>query len=147
MKNPLLRGLQVIGLAPLGHLYEVRAKASETDLTVRELRGKIEHLSREVASHRDDAARARTQAESAERRHQEALAQAEATIREARDAATQSKAKADEIVAQFRALRGKLVDAERTEGQLRELLMSNETKLDLVEAAINLLDVRTRREA
>ena len=107
MKNPLLRGLQAVGLAPIGHVYESRARAS---------------------------------------RHAEARAAADAELRETRASVAHWKTKAEEVQVQLRELRGRLIEAERVETQLREFLMANETKLDLVEAAINALDQRTRRE-
>jgi chromosome segregation ATPase len=147
MKNPLLRGLQAVGLAPVGHLYEARAHVSAHELAIRELRGKVEQMSREITASRDEAARLRTTSEQAEQRHAAARDEFEKALRESRGAATHWKAKAEELLTQVRELRGRLADAERVEAQLRELMMANETKLDLVEAAINVLDHRTRREA
>jgi chromosome segregation ATPase len=146
MKNPLLRSLQVVGLAPIGHLYESRARASEHELVIRELRAKLEHVARDAAAAREESARLHASHAQATERHAEARSAADAELRDTRAAAVQWKTKAEEVQVQLRELRGRLIEAERVETQLRELLMANESKLDLVEAAINVLDQRTRRE-
>jgi len=147
MKNPLLRGLQAFGLTPVGHLYEARSHVSAHELVIRELRDKVEQLGREIAAGREESARLRTSHEQAAQRHAETRDQLQNELKESRAGISQWKAKAEDLLVQVRDLRGRLTEAERVESQLRELLMANETKLDLVEAAINVLDQRTRGEA
>jgi hypothetical protein len=146
MKKPILRGLQALGLAPIGHVYEARARLTEGEVIVRDLRAKVDQLTREATAYRDEIGRLRTDAERVDARSAEQREAMTAEVRAARADAAEWKTRAEQLVVQFRELRQRVSEAERIEGQLRELLMVNEAKLDLVEAAINLLDVRTRGE-
>jgi len=146
MKNPLLRSLQAVGLAPVGHVYESRARAMEHELVIRDLRAKLEQVARDAAAAREESARLQASHAQANERQAEARAAADTEMRDLRAAVAHWKTKAEKVQVQLRELRSRLIEAERVEAQLRELLMATESKLDLVEAAINVLDQRTRRE-
>lgn len=150
MKGLVLRLLALLGLAPVSHVAEARARAQRAA-------GKTERLEQQLASARGDA-------ETWKRRHQDAdaavakwkasAAAAEDEAKKALAAAERARAQAEEwrtraeaLTAEMRALRERLEESARAATVAREQVMATEVKLDLVEAAIHVLDARTRESA
>jgi chromosome segregation ATPase len=150
MRATIRRVLAGVGLTPAGQLQRSEHEA-------RQLSDRIQQLEAR-------AARLRTDAETWKQRHDEISAK----LRESRDAAakaaaeaerlregaehakrraTEWKARADALTAEKRDLRARLEEAHRAALTAREYVMATEAKLDVIEAAIQLLDSRTREAA
>lgn len=132
--------------------------------TTRRVRGLVERVSKlEMKLGRTGAAleSSRADAHGWKQRAEDAgkqLAAAEREIRKIREALDASKAKSeaqaaelaikqarvDTLLGQLRDLKGKVERTDRTARATSEHILATEMKLDLVEAAIHLLDMRTR---
>lgn len=150
MKATLRRTLESVGLAPVGQLQRSQAES-------RQLSDRIQALEQRVARLKADAETWKqrsdeTAAKLRESRDAAAKAAAEADrMREgaehAKARAAEWKARADALTAEKRDLRARLEEAHRSALTAREYVMATESKLDLLEAAIQLLDSRTRAAA
>lgn len=80
-------------------------------------------------------------------RQEAAAASAAAAREQAQNEITRWKDRAERVTAQADELRARLADAERATLAAREHLMATEMKLDLLEAAIQVLDSRSREQA
>jgi len=137
MKRFITGALSLIGLAPARHIESLKAENERAARKARELEARVADLKADAEGwkrrHDDDARRAAE--------HQEAAAQAAARA-DAR--AEELKARGDALMAEVKELRARLQDAHRAASVVREHLMATETKLDLIEAALQVLDTRTR---
>lgn len=132
--------LAPLGLAPAGHAKQLKAESERAAEKLRTLEGRSAQL--------------KADAESWKRRHEETsrkladaqaeIARAEAKAQREEARAQELKARGDALVAEMKEMRVRLQDASRTGGTVREHLMATETKLDLIEAALQVLDARTR---
>jgi chromosome segregation ATPase len=143
MKHTIKRLLAAIGLVPIGQVHVAAAE-------LKRAANRTAKLQERVAHSRDDA-------ESWKHRHEESSA----ALAAARRAASASDAeaarfKADAVRATTRAaalteqvqdMRRRLDEARRLAATANEHLMATEVKLDLIEAAIQVLDARTREAA
>ena len=150
MKATIANVLRAAGLAPAGQLERLEDESRQTS-------GRVKSLEDRVAKLRSDA-------ETWKQRHDDMSAK----LRECRDAGAKAtaeaermragaehakaragewKARAEAATEEKLALRARLEDAQRTAILARESLMATETKLDLIEAAIQVLDSRTREAA
>jgi chromosome segregation ATPase len=135
--------LAPLGLVPAAHAQRLKAESDRAAEKLRMLEGRTAEL--------------KADAEGWKRRHEEASrklaeAQAAATRAEARAQreearAQELKARGDTLAAEMKEMRTRLQEASRTSGTVREHLMATETKLDLIEAALQVLDARTRTAA
>ena len=150
MAGVITRLLGAFGLAPAAHVERLSRQAEKSAEKAAQLEQRL--------------ATARSDAEGWKRRHDEsarsaaelkkAAAQAEARAESARAHVERQQARfddlktrADALTAQVHQLRDRLQEAQRSANGAREHLMATEMKLDLIEAAIQVLDGRTRREA
>ena len=150
MKRLVLRLLALSGLAPANHIAHAHARAQRAA-------EKADRLERQLSALRGDV-------ETAKRRHQEAdaaaakwkaaAARAEDESRRATADAERARAQADKwrtraeaLTAEGRTLRDRLDESRRVATVAREQVMATEMKLDLVEAAVHVLDARTREAA
>ncbi len=132
--------LAPLGLVPAGHAKRLHAESERAAEKLRTLEGRTAEL--------------KADAESWKRRHEEtarkladaqaAAARAEARAQREEARAEELKARGDTLLAEMKEMRGRLQDASRTGSSVREHLMATETKLDLIEAALQVLDARTR---
>ena len=150
MKTMIRRVFAVFGLAPAGQvgrlehqfrqaaekltaadgkLTKVRADAETWRRRHEELAGKLEAGRRDVERAVAEAERAHAGAEHAKARAQE------------------WKSRADALTDEKLELRARLDEAQRAAMTARDYLMATEAKLDLIEAAIQILDSRTRESA
>ena len=143
MKRLITGALGAIGLAPAGHVARAAADGTRAHDKLRELEQRLvdakadaanwkrrhDEVSRRAAEHQDAAAKANTRAERAEARAEEL------------------KTRGDRFQDELRQMRASLQEAGRSTKTVREHLMATETKLDLIEAAIQVLDLRTREVA
>ena len=147
MKGTLRRALAGFGLAPAGQVHQMAEQSRQ--------------VSEKVKSLEDRMAKLRTDADTWKQRHdevaakvnelKEAVARAEADAKDARAGVEHAKARVNEWKSRAEAateeklaLRARLEEAQRTAINAREYLMATEAKLDLIEAAIQVLDTRTR---
>ena len=150
MKAAIRRALAGIGLAPAGQVHRMTEESR--------------HVSDKIKSLEDRMAKLRTDADTWKQRHdevaakldalREAVTRAEADARDARAGVEHAKARVNEWKGRSEsetqeklALRARLEEAQRTAINAREYLMATEAKLDLIEAAIQVLDTRTRETA
>ena len=150
MKATIANVLRAAGLAPARQLERLEDESRRTP-------GRVKSLEDRVAKFRSDAEtwKQRHDDVSAKLREcRDAVAKASAEAERMRVGAEHAKARAGEWKARAEAateeklaLRARLEDAQRTAILARESLMATETKLDLIEAAIQVLDSRTREAA
>jgi chromosome segregation ATPase len=150
MKALILRLLALFGLAPAGHvaLAQTRARRAAEKAARLEMQLTKVRKGRDAAkeSHRQAAAAASEWKRTARRARDEA-AQAR-TAAERSSAQTEDwRARAEALAREVQELRERLEESRRIATLAREHLMATEVKLDLIEAAIHVLDARTREAA
>jgi chromosome segregation ATPase len=143
MTSLIQRGLAAVGMAPARQVERVTAQ--------------FQHAAERLTQVEDRLAAARADAEGWKRRyedssrqsaeHQAAAARAEKRAERADAEAAHWKERAQILAAEVRELKERLREAQRVTATAREHLMATETKLDLIEAAIQVLDTRTRNRA
>ena len=150
MRATIKRALESVGLTPAGQLQRSESQS-------RQLLEKIQQLEHRVTKLRADADTWKQRyddiaAKLRESREMAAKVAADAErMREgaehAKARATEWKARADGLTVEKRDLRARLEEAHRSALTAREYVMATEAKLDVIEAAIQLLDSRTREAA
>lgn len=150
MKRAIKGLLAAIGLAPA-------RQVNHANTHVREAEAKIHALQDRLATMRADLEHWKQRYEEkstavADLRH--AVAQAEAKAERAAAATARAEAQTDEwktrataLAAELQQIRLQIKEATRTSTSARDQLMAMELKLDLLEAAVNVLDTRTREAA
>lgn len=150
MMATIKQALAGVGLVPAGQLHRVAEESRQ--------------MSERLKSVEDRVAKLRADAETWKQRHDEVAAK----LREWKDAAAQAaadaermragaehakarasewKARAEALTEEKRDLRARLDEVQRAAITTREYLMATEAKLDLIEAALQVLDSRTREAA
>jgi DNA repair exonuclease SbcCD ATPase subunit len=140
----LSRLLAVIGLAPTAHVTRLNQELRSTSNKVREMEARLAKLRADSEGWKrryDDAAKMATERKEAASRADAEAKRARADADRAAAAEWQARAKAQDD--QLRELRARADDAQRAAALAREQLMVMETKLDLIEAAVQVLDTRT----
>jgi chromosome segregation ATPase len=140
MNSLITNVLAPFGLAPASHTKRLKAENDRTTEKLRTLESRITELKADAETWKrrhEEGSRRLTEAQAATSR-----AEAKAQREEAR--AEDLKVRGDGLAAEMKEMRARLQDAGRTSGTVREHLMATETKLDLIEAALQVLDVRTR---
>jgi chromosome segregation ATPase len=150
MKGPVMRLLRVLHLAPAGELERAAAEARQLASRVRALEERLPKLRadadtwkqrhEEVAAKLADCRAALVESQAEAARAREGVEHAKARMQE-------WKARAGGLAEEKQVLRARLEEAQRVAVAAREYLMATETKLDLIEAAIQILDVRSRDAA
>ena len=133
IKSVLTRALALFGLAPAGSVRLLTERAEKAEARAAEFKSHVVELRSETQRHK-------ARAEELQQQLKSALADAERHRTRARDvtsAIEKWRAKGEQI-------RGKVAGTAQTVQVAQEHLMATETKLDLLEAAINVLDRRTR---
>jgi len=150
MKAVIKGLLATIGLAPAGqveiataHARKAAEKAKILEDRLASMRTDLEHW-----QHRcEERSNAVAEWKAAAARTETNLERAKANVVRSEAHAEECKVKAGALTAQVQELRTRLGDANRATTTSREHLMAMEVKLDLIEAAINVLDTRTREAA
>ena len=150
MKTAIRRMLATVRLAPASHAAHLADQARRATAKVSELEDRLAKARADVETwkaHHEASAKS-----AAEWKHAAATAtartqrSAEETER-AEASAEEWKARALAFKTQLHELRERLNHANQATSLAREHLMATEVKLDLVEAAIQVLDARTRETA
>jgi len=132
----LARILGVAGLASGGHLDSVTARADKAEARLAELKTAL-------ASAREELDRLKEKSADQARRLIKADAAAGRAAKAEREL-EQVRARDEKHLAQLSEMRERVERAERAVALSREHLMATETKLDIIEGAISVLDSRTR---
>lgn len=130
------RGLALFGLASSGHVETLKAKAEKADARASELKQALESARQELDRWKEKAGEQNKRLAKAE----DAAGRTAKAERELQ----QVRAKDEKHLAQLAEMRERVERAERAIALSREHLMATETKLDIVEGAVNILDKRTR---
>lgn len=150
MKMTIRRALAGVGLATAGQIQRADAESRQMSERVRSLEDRIAKLRADA-----DTWKQRSEDVAAKLREwKELAAQAEADAERMRAGAEHAKARASEwkgraevFEKEKRDLRARLEEAQRAATVARDYVMATEAKLDLIEAAIQVLDLRTREAA
>ena len=150
MKGLIRRLLGVFGLVPSGDLDRVLGEARQAAERVRSLEGRLAKVRADAENwkvrHEDAAAKlARCRAELVE--SQAEVERARTGVEHAKARAQEWKTRATSLADEKAILRARAEEAQDVAIAAREYLMATETKLDLIEAAIQVLDTRSRDAA
>ena len=136
LRSAVRRGLAALGLAPVSHVVQLQQRvagaerrAEESKTAVAEARDASVRWKARISELEEQV---RRQAHMADR-----LAKAERELQQVR-------ARDEKHLGQLKDVRERMERAEKAVALSREHLMATETKLDIVEAAIHVLDARTR---
>lgn len=150
MKTIILKLLALLGLAPATHVAQATARAGKAADRVARLEERLARLSDDRdrwKQQHQEAASALGEAKRAARRAEDDAARARAEAAAARSQNDQWRSRADALTRELHDLRERLDESRRIGALAREHLMATEVKLDLIEAAIQVLDTRTRAAA
>jgi predicted nucleic acid-binding Zn-ribbon protein len=141
MPSPHIMGvlraaLAVVGLAPAAHLNRVSGRVEAAEQRAAESKRALGEL-------REEVGRWKKKAEEFEKRLAKAEEAAQRLPKAEREM-QQWKARDEKHLGQLAEVRERMERAERAVALSREHLMATETKLDIVEGAIGVLDARTR---
>lgn len=164
MKGAIRNLLAAVGLAPASHVARLTADLERANTKLARLEDQLAGVRNEIDTwkHRHEdtaeavagwkraAGRAEGEAErvkaSADRIKAD-LERTKADVEREHARAADARRKADAFSAELQEMRGRLEDAQRATYAANEQLMAMEVKLDLIEAAIHVLDGRTREQA
>jgi chromosome segregation ATPase len=150
MKTILTNVLKGFGLVPAGQLRQSVDDSRQTSGKVKSLEDRIGKMRADTetwkARHDDLAAKLREWKDAATKAGAEAE-RLRAGAEHAKARAAEWKARAEAATEEKLSLRARLEEAQRAAIIAREHVMATETKLDVIEAAIQVLDRRTREEA
>ena len=147
MKSTIRHALAGVGLAPAGQLQGLAEESRRAFEKMKSLEDRAVKLRADTETwkqrHDEVAAKLREWKDTAA----QAAADAErlrAGAEHAKARAGEWKARAEALTVEKQDLRARLEEAQRTAINTREYLMATEAKLDVIEAAIQVLDTRTR---
>lgn len=150
MNATIRRALAGVGLAPAGQLQRLAEKSRQMSDKVKSLEDRVAKLRADAETwkgrHEEIAAKLREWKDVAA----EAEAEAErmrAGAEHAKARAGEWKARAEALMEEKRNLRARLEEVQQASITARDYLMASEAKLDLIEAALQVLDSRTREAA
>ena len=147
MRELVKSALRAVGLSTRCEADNLRRKVEDRERDCQSLRDALKTSRKREAGLADRSAvqeRLIGELKQDVRRWKELTDAARAKEKGAAKAAEDATAKAHEYAAANRDLKGRLETAETALLVSRDQLMATETKLDLLEAAVNLLDQRTR---
>ena len=157
MKAAIKRLLAKVGVAPAAHLARLEADVRRAEARAAQLEQRLVTLRSEADTWKrrhEDAADASAGWKLAARRAQAELDRLKEDAGKGKKALEREKAAAERDKARLQDVRGaldrarsRLVDARRGMELSNEQLMAMEVKLDLIEAAIQVLDGRTREQS
>lgn len=150
MKSAIKGFLATIGLAPAGQVERATAQARQTAEKAKSLKDRLASMRADLENwkHRyEEKSNAVAEWKHTAARAEASIERAKADTARAEVYAEEWKTKANALAVQVQELRTRLEEANRTTTASREQLMAMEVKLDLIEAAIHVLDARTREAA
>jgi chromosome segregation ATPase len=147
MKTAIKGLLRTAGLVPATDAERLVRQSEQATARAAELEDRVAKLRGDVATwkqHYEESAAAIAEWKHAAGAAASKAERAEAEARKAEARAEELKTRSDMAASQIRALRERLDQAQHVAASAREHLMATEMKLDLIEAAIQVLDTRTR---
>jgi chromosome segregation ATPase len=150
LKTFIVRLLASVGLAPSSHVAMAASRARDAAAKAGRLEERLAKLRGDVdlwKQRQQETAGALAEAKKTAARAGASTDSLKADLARVRAEADDSKARAETLAAQVRDLRERLEESRRAATVAREHLMATEVKLDLIEAAIQVLDTRTREAA
>lgn len=150
MKTAVKSLLGHIGLAPAAHLERAANEARQGSARVKQLEAQLAGLREDSQGWKRKNEEAIAASAEWKKAASRAEAKAERAAAEAMRAAAKTdewKERADALATQVKDMAARLKEANKAAGTAREHLMATEVKLDLLEAAIQVLDARTREAA
>ena len=150
MKTAIKGLLATVRLAPASQVEHLVDQARRAAVGMSELEERTAKLRADVEtwkSHHEASAKAAAEWKHAASAASVKTERSASLTKRAEASAEEWKARAQELKTQLSALRERLNHADRATTMAREHLMATEVKLDLIEAAIHVLDNRTRTTA
>lgn len=150
MKTAITSLLASVHLAPANQVRHLSDQARRATVKASELEARLAQLRADVDTwkgHHEASAKAAAEWKQAAATANAKAERSAAYTKRAEASAEDWKARALALKEQLRSLRERLDHANQATALAREHLMATEVKLDLVEAAIQVLDTRTRKTA
>jgi chromosome segregation ATPase len=150
MKTAIRRLLATVRLAPASQVEHLADQTRRAAARVSDLEARMAKLRADVdtwKSHHEASAKTAAEWKQAASTANAKTERSAAHTKRAEAAAEEWKARALALKAQLHSLRERLSHASQSTTMAREHLMATEVKLDLIEAAIQVLDTRTRKTA
>jgi hypothetical protein len=147
MKSAIRQLFAMVGLASAGQVTRLAAEARDASEKVRSLEERLTKLRADAQlwkRRHEDTARMLAERQAADTERVERL---KGRAEGAEAQVVQWKQRAQLLAAEVEKMRSRLDTAQRETTLAREHLMATEVKLDLIEAAIQVLDARTRETA
>jgi len=147
MKTAIMRMLATVRLAPASQVEHLADQAQRAAARVSGLEEQLAKLRADVEawkSHHEASARTAAEWKQAAATANAKTERSTAHSKRAEASAEEWKARALALKEQLHSLRQRLTHANQATSLAREHLMATEVKLDLIEAAIQVLDTRTR---
>lgn len=148
MKTAIKGLLATVRLAPASQVAHLADQAKRATVRVSELEDRMAKLRAEIEtwkSHHEASAKAAAEWKQAASAAVEKAERSAAQTARAETSAEEWKARGLALKEQLRSLRERLDSANHATTLAREHLMATEVKLDLIEAAVQVLDTRTRQ--
>jgi chromosome segregation ATPase len=150
MKAAVKSVLASVGLASAGQVNGALHQAQKAQAKLKALEDRLAKVREASANWKrryEESVRAAAEFKQAASRADVKAERASAAAERAAAKADEWKARTDTLMGQVRDLSARLKEANRAATAAREHLMATEVKLDLIEAAIQVLDSRTRETA
>jgi chromosome segregation ATPase len=150
MKTAIRSLLAGVRLAPASQIEHLAGQARRATVRVSELEERMAKLRTDVdtwKSHHEASAKNAAEWKQAATTANAKTERSAAQAKRAEASAEEWKTRALALKAQLQSLRERLSNASEATTMAREHLMATEVKLDLIEAAIHVLDTRTRKTA
>ena len=164
MNGALTRLLAVVGLAPASHVERLRGDLRRTDAKLAQLERDLdlvradaqswkrrhEDATEAMAGWKQAAHRAQDETEHAKEdagRFKADFQRARTELEREQPRTAEWRQRAETLKAELLDMRARAEHAQRVAELANEQLMAMEVKLDLIEAAIQVLDLRTRQQA
>jgi chromosome segregation ATPase len=164
MKTAIKALLEAVGLAPASQVERLNGDVRRAETKIAQLEQQLEHVRADgqswkrrhddtteaVAGWKQAAHRAEVETERTKGgadRTKADLERARADVEREQARVAEWKRRADALTTELQEMRTRLDNAHRATDSANEQLMAMEVKLDLIEAAIQVLDTRTRQPA
>jgi chromosome segregation ATPase len=150
MKTAIKGLLATVRLAPASQVEHLADQAKRATVRLSELEERMAKLRADVETwkgHHEASAKAAAEWKHAASTAAERTERSSVQAKRAEASAEEWKARALALKEQLHTLRGRLSHASHATTLAREHLMATEVKLDLIEAAVQVLDTRTRKTA
>ncbi len=150
MKTAIKKLLAILRLAPASQVEHLSDQARRATARLSEFEERMAKLRADVETwkqHYEESAKTVAEWKQAASTSSAKAERAVADAKRAEASAEEWKARAEALKTQLHALRERLDNASHATTMAREHLMATEVKLDLIEAAIQVLDTRTRETA